>query len=218
LLRHKENITLPYMNQPTMNKIKTLVVAFLLISFTSFAQSDSQPLKIGYTNVEYILLQLPESKQIESELKTHSAQLENQLKAKYTEYETKLNSYKNGAATMNAVVREDMEKEIGKLENSIQEFQRNAQMSLQQKEKSLVDPVITKIDKAIKDVAKENGFTYVISNQALLAGPEDGDISPLVLKKLGVDPSKVTVQEPAAKKPATPAAKPAAKPATKKKN
>src|SRR5690606_7513928 len=165
------------MNQPMMNKIKTLVVAFLLISFTSFAQSDSQPLKIGYTNVEYILLQLPESKQIESELKTHSAQLENQLKAKYTEYETKLNSYKSGAATMNAVVREDMEKEIGKLETSIQEFQRNAQMSLQQKEKSLVDPVISKIDKAIKDVAKENGYTYVISNQALLAGPEDGDIS-----------------------------------------
>ena len=62
-----------------MNKIKTLVVAFLLISFASFAQSSDQPLKIGYTNVEYILLQLPESKQIESSLKDHSTQLENQL-------------------------------------------------------------------------------------------------------------------------------------------
>ncbi len=202
-----------------MNKIKLLVAAFFLISFASYAQSNDQPLKIGYTNVEYILLQLPESKQIESQLKDHSTQLENQLKTKYSEYETKLQAYEKGAATMDATIREDKEKELMGLNNSIQEFQRNAQMSLQQKEKSLVDPIITKIDKAIKDVAKENGYTYVISNQALLAGPEDGDISPLVLKKLGVDPAKVQqTPEPAA---ATPAAKPATTPAknnNKKKN
>lgn len=186
-----------------MNKIKTLVAAFLLISFASFAQSDNQPLKIGYTNVEYILLQMPESKQIESELKTHSTQLENQLKTKYAEYENKLQAYEKSAATMDKVVRDDKEKELMNLNSSIQEFQRSAQASLQQKEKSLVDPVIAKIDKAIKDVAKENGYTYVISNQALLAGPEDGDISPIVLKKLGVDPAKAQqTPEPAATKPA----------------
>ncbi len=203
-----------------MNKIKTLVVAFLLISFASFAQSSDQTLKIGYTNVEYILLQLPESKQIESELKTHSTQLENQLKGKYAEYESKLQAYEKGAATMDKTIREDKEKELMNMNNSIQEFQRNAQMSLQQKEKSLVDPVISKIDKAIKDVAKESGYTYVFSNQALLAGPEDGDISPLVLKKLGVDPSKVQqTPEPAATKPAatkTPAKSTTKSPAKKK--
>ncbi len=204
-----------------MNKIKSLVVAFLLISFASFAQDNDQPLKFGYTNVEYILLQMPESKQIESELKTHSTQLENQLKGKYADYEAKLQAYEKSAATMDKTIREDKEKELMTLNNSIQEFQRNAQMSLQQKEKSLVDPIITRIDKAIKDVAKENGYTYVISNQALLAGPEGGDISPLVLKKLGVDPAQVqqtpapAASTPAAAKPA--ATKPAAK-STKKKN
>ena len=200
-----------------MNKIKTLVAAFLLISFASFAQSDNQPLKIGYTNVEYILLQMPESKQIESELKTHSTQLENQLKTKYAEYENKLQAYEKSAATMDKVVRDDKEKELMNLNSSIQEFQRSAQASLQQKEKSLVDPVIAKIDKAIKEVRVENGYTYIISNQALLAGPEDGDISPLVLKKLGVDPAKAqATPEPAASKPA--ATTTPAKSNTKKKN
>ena len=207
-----------------MNKIKALVVAFFLISFASFAQtSTTQPIKIGYTNVEYILLQMPESKQIESQLKDHSTQLENQLKNKYADYEAKMQAYEKGAATMDKVVREDKEKELMNLNSSIQEFQRSAQASLQQKEKSLVDPVIAKIDKAIKDVAKENGYTYVISNQALLAGPEDGDISPLVLKKLGVDPTKAattTQQQPAATKPAatTPAKNTPAKSSKKKKN
>ncbi|RAU81523.1 OmpH family outer membrane protein [Pontibacter arcticus] len=204
-----------------MNKIKTLVVAFLLISFASSAQTNDQPLKFGYTNVEYILLQMPESKQIESQLKTHSTQLEASLKQKYSEYEAKMQAYEKGASTMDKTIREDKEKELMNLNNSIQEFQRSAQTSLQQKEKSLVDPVIAKIDKAIKDVAKENNFTYVISNQALLAGPEGGDISPLVLKKLGVDPAKAQVQsEPAASKPAatTTPATPAKSNAKKKKN
>jgi outer membrane protein len=116
-----------------MNKIKTLVVAFLLISFASFAQTSDQPLKIGYTNVEYILLQMPESKQIESELKTHSTQLETSLKQKYAEYETKLQAYEKSAATMDKVVRDDKEKELMNMNNSIQEFQRSAQTSLQQK-------------------------------------------------------------------------------------
>lgn len=201
-----------------MNKIKTLVAAFLLISFVSFAQTSDQPLKIGYTNVEYILLQMPESKQIESELKTHSTQLENQLKTKYADYESKLQAYEKGAATMDKVVRDDKEKELMNLNSSIQEFQRSAQASLQQKEKSLVDPVIAKIDKAIKDVAKENGYTYVISNQALLAGPEGGDISPIVLKKLGVDPAKAQqTPEPAATKPAA-TTTPAKNNTAKKKN
>ena len=201
-----------------MNKIKTLVVAFLLISFATFAQSNDQPLKIGYTNVEYILLQMPESKQIESELKTHSTQLEAQLKTKYADYETKLQAYEKGAATMDKVVRDDKEKELMNLNSSIQDFQRSAQASLQQKEKSLVDPVIAKIDKAIKEVRVENGFTYIISNQALLAGPEDGDISPIVLKKLGVDPTKVQqTPEPAASKPAA-TTTPAKTTTTKKKN
>jgi outer membrane protein len=201
-----------------MNKIKTLVVAFLLISFASFAQSGNQPIKIGYTNVEYILLQLPESKQIESQLKDHSTQLENQLKGKYADYEAKMQAYEKGAATMDKTIREDKEKELMNLNNSIQEFQRNAQLSLQQKEKSLVDPVIAKIDKAIKQVREENGYTYIISNQALLAGPEDGDISPLVLKKLGVDPAKAQ-PEPASAKPAAtaPATKTPVK-SSKKKN
>ncbi|MCC9168663.1 OmpH family outer membrane protein [Pontibacter harenae] len=200
-----------------MNKIKTLVVAFLLMSFASFAQTEGQPVKIGYTNVEYILLQLPESRQIESELKTTSTQLENQLKNKYAEYEAKLKAYEQGAAAMDKVVRDDKEKELMNLNNSIQEFQRNAQASLQQKEKSLVDPVIAKIDKAIKDVAKENNYTYVFSNQALLAGPEEGDISPLVLRKLGVDPAKATAAPAAAQTPAKPATTAPVKTSTAKK-
>jgi outer membrane protein len=116
-------------------------------------------------------------------------------------------------------VREDKERELVNLEQSIQKFQYDAQMSLREKEQSLIQPVLVKIENAIKDVAKENGYLFILSEQAILEGPESSNVNNLVFKKLGVDPNK----QPAAAQQAQPqqqqpaAAKPAAAPAKKKK-
>ena len=52
-----------------------------------------------------------------------------------------------------------------------------------------------KIQKAIDDVAKENDFTYILSSDGamgqvpiILYGPDNLNVSDLVLKKMGVTP------------------------------
>jgi outer membrane protein len=172
-----------------MNKLKSLLVAaFLLISVASFAQTGN--VKIGYTNANYIISQLPESRQIESDLKAHSGQLEKELQNKYKTYQDKVEAYKKGAPTMTDVVRADREKELTTLQASIEEFQRNADASLQKKEQAALEPVMSKIQKSIDKVAKENGFTHIFTAEALLFGPEDGNgFTDLVLKDLGVTPA-----------------------------
>ena len=193
-----------------MNKRKLFAaVAFFFVSAVSFAQA---PVKIGYTNVDYVLSQMPESKQIEADLKAYSSQLEAQLKSKYQEFETKGQAYQKGAATMTDLVKADKEKELMALRASIEEFQKNADASLQKKQQSLMEPALDKLQQAIDDVAKENGFTYVFNSDAgfgttpvLLHGPEDGNISDLVLKKMGVTPVKAGAAPAATTQPATPA-------------
>jgi outer membrane protein len=192
-----------------MNKIKTLVAAFLLISFASFAQTNEQATKIGYANVEEILSKMPERTAMQKELETYGQKLQEQFASKETEYNTKLQAYQKGAATMDKVVREDKERELVNLEQGIQKFQYDAQMSLREKEQSLIQPVLVRIENAIKEVAKENGYLYILSEQAILEGPDSGSINNLVFKKLGVDPSK----QPAAAQQAQPQQQPAAKPA-----
>jgi len=182
-------------------------VAFFFMSAVSFAQT---PVKIGYTNVDYVLSQMPESKQIEADLKAYSAQLEAQLKSKYSEFETKGQAYQKGAATMTDIVKADKEKELMSLRTSIEEFQKNADASLQKKQQSLMEPALDKLQKAIDDVAKENGYTYVFNSDAgfgttpvLLHGPEDGNISDLVLKKMGVTPVKAGAAPSVTTQPST---------------
>src|SRR5687768_5291100 len=68
-------------------------------------QTDpANPIKIGYTNVDYVLSMMPESKQIESDLRTYSSQLETQLQAKIKDYEGKMQAYEKGASTMTDVI------------------------------------------------------------------------------------------------------------------
>jgi outer membrane protein len=200
-----------------MNKIKTLVAAFLLISFASFAQTNEQATKIGYANVEEILSKMPERMAMQKELETYGKKLQEEFSTKENEYNTKLQAYQKGATTMDKVVREDKERELMNLEQSIQKFQYDAQMSLREKEQSLIQPVLVKIENAIKEVAKENGYLYILSEQAILEGPENGSINNLVFKKLGVDPNKQPAAAQQAQPQQQPAAKPAATPAKKKK-
>lgn len=180
----------------TLVKIFRLTLAAALLTTGTLAATSAKaqaPLKIGYTDVQYVLAQMPESKQIESDLKTYNGQLKAQLDSKTGELETKYKTYQQGEATMTDIVKADKQKELQGLQQSIQEFQRSAEQSLQQKQQTLLKPALDKLQKTIDLVANENGFTYVFNSDGggsplLLHAPKDGDISDLVLKKMGITP------------------------------
>ena len=63
-----------------MKKLFIVCVLFSAIAVSnSYAQTN---LKIGYTNVDYVLNLLPEAKEIEAELTAYGKQLESQLQSK----------------------------------------------------------------------------------------------------------------------------------------
>ncbi|MFZ9045544.1 MAG: OmpH family outer membrane protein, partial [Cyclobacteriaceae bacterium] len=79
------------------------------------------------------------------------------------------------------------------LQQSLQEFQVNAEQSMIKKRNDLLEPAVEKIGNAIKEVAEENNYTHVFSAgspgfDVLLYAREEDDISDLVLTKLGVTP------------------------------
>jgi outer membrane protein len=179
-----------------------------LAQTTASTTSAAGPLKIGYTNVDYVMSQMPESRQVESVLKDYSTQLKNQLDAKVADFQKKAKDYQDNGAKMAEPVRADREKELQNLQESIQQFQQNAESSVQQKQQQLLKPVYDKLQKTIDAVADKNGYTYVLNSDAgygttpiLLHGPKDGDISDLVLKEMGITPGQNN--QPAATAPKT---------------
>ena len=180
--------------------MRTLLVAlFCGLLVTATAQNDPLVQKIGFAEPDYILLQLPEAKKIDSELKTHASQLQSQGKAKYEDYQVKLKAYQSMPPTTPEAIKGDKERELAALQEGIQKFDQEAQSSYQKKHADLLEPVSKKISKAIEEVAKENGYSFIINPQLanggdiLLFSDEKHNISDLVLKKLGVAPAQPTL-------------------------
>ena len=53
-------------------------------------------------------------------------------------------------------------------------------------------PIRDKAMGAVRDVAKENGYSYVLDYNAVLVGPPGDDLIGLVKKKLGIKDTPVT--------------------------
>ena len=178
-----------------MKQINILLVAVaLLIGNVSFGQ-----VKLGYTNVDYLLSLLPESKQIQSDLETYKKQLDNQIQGKIKEFQTLQAEYERGKALMTDVVRADKEKRLQNMVGEIEDFQKNAEQSMQKKQVDVLKPLLEKVQNAIDKVAKENGYTYIFNSDAglgttpfLLHAPEEHNVSDLILKSLGITPPAKT--------------------------
>jgi len=189
------------------------LVLLLVLGLGAFAsQAQTASSKIGSADIGYIFSQLPEMKQIETELKSTQTQLKNQIDGKYQEFQKKLADYNANLNTMLEAVRQNTERELQQMQQNLTKLQEDAQTTIATKEGQLMEPVQKKIGNAINEVAKENGFTFIINSQVaqqdvILYGDEKMDISDLVLKKLGITPKPVT----------TPATKPATTPATQPK-
>jgi outer membrane protein len=158
----------------------------LLISATSYAQTQ----KIGHINADLLLEAMPETAQVQKEIEAYRTQLQKDLKEMETELETKYNAYVANEKMMTQLSKETKQREIQELQGRIQEYQQRASQDLQNKQVELITPIIEKATKAVSDVAKENGFTYILDSsesKAVVVFVDNGiDIMPLVKKKLGI--------------------------------
>jgi len=174
-----------------MNTPALVLVLIMVGVLTTNAQPATQTQKIGHADTDYIFSQLPEFKRIQSELQTFETQLQNQLKAKSTELETKYKAYQTLPPSTPDAIRTDKESELTYLQENLQKFREEAVASIQKKQSDLVTPVFERISKSIKEVAIENGYTYIINPRSgggadtLLYSDEKYNITDLVLKKLG---------------------------------
>jgi outer membrane protein len=178
-----------------MKSIFALLPALILV-FVFNARAQNQPgVKIGYTNVDYILGLLPEAKEISSQLTSYQNQLQTQLQSKYQEFQDKLADYQQKAGTGEMVpeVMKDKEAELTTLRESIQKFQKDADESIKKKQAELLQPAYDKIQHAIDSVAGENGYSHVFTSDVgsypvLLYVRDQDNLTDLVLLKLGIQP------------------------------
>jgi outer membrane protein len=141
--------------------------------------------KFGHINSEELITALPEFDSANVQLEKYRKELINYLELMTVELNNKSDAYNKELKNLTDLVKQTKEQELIDLNRKIQEYQTNAQEKLQQKQVELFQPVYAKVDKAIKDVGKENGFLYVfdISKGSLLYFDETKSTNVMALAK-----------------------------------
>ena len=185
-----------------------ITVAALVTTLCSFGQQ-----KIGFLNSTEIIETMPEYKTMNEALEKKKAEYSKLMESMYSEYEKKSKDLQAAGTTMAQAMQELKMQEIKDLENRMNAFQKKAQSDLANYAQQYSKPLQSKFQSAVKDVAKEQAYSYILdlASNAVPYYPEgsSSDVSALVRTKLGITGGS-------APKPATPAAKPGSPAPSKK--
>lgn len=165
---------------------KTLIliaVCFFAFGGNAMAQKN---IKLGHINSQELLQIMPGRDTAKTILEREAADIESTLKTMQSELETKTNDYMQNQNGWTELIRNTKRNEIQDMQNRIQAFYENAQKQLQEREAELTKPIVDRAKKAIEDVAREGGYTYIFDGAGLLYSQDSEDVMPQVKKKLGL--------------------------------
>jgi outer membrane protein len=169
---------------PFMKRMAWLFLA-LAAAFPVRAQS-----KIGYINSETIMQTLPEAIDAQKSLDALVAGWEAELQKMQGEWKKKFDEFDKRKLILTDQVRADQERQLRELDQSINDF-RNRKFGqngeLFQKQNDVMKPVQNKMFKVLEDVAKEDGFDYIVDRSGqvlLLYANEKLDLTQKVLLRM----------------------------------
>lgn len=166
---------------------KTLILfAACLFAFGGNVMAQKN-VKLGHINSQELFDIMPGRDTAQSILQKEASDIESNLKTMQNELERISNEYVQKQAEWTELIRNTKRSEIQDMQNRIQSFYENAQKQLREREAELTKPIVDRAKKAIEDVAREGGYTYIFDGAGLLYSQDSEDIMPQVKKKLGLN-------------------------------
>ena len=167
-------------------KIKFITILICLcLSSINFAQQ-----LFGHVNSQEILTAMPEAATAQLALQSELETMQLQGQTMMQEFEAQQKQIQIDQANMNDAIRNTKLKELEDLQSRILVFEQNAEQSIQMKQAELFEPILTKIQNAIDEIAKEKGYSYVFDLVGLQGGmvykDDSYDITNLVKAKLNL--------------------------------
>jgi outer membrane protein len=165
-----------------------LLTAFVvLFSISSFSQKTQ---KIAYVDSKIILNALPEAIKAQSDLENLSKKWQNQLDSIANEVQKMYQDYQKKASTMSQEKQREAQQAILAKEQAYQLFRQEKfgqGGEFFQKQEQLLNPIKERILKTIEQIAKEEGYAFVLDKNAdfvVLFADDDYDLTYKVLDRM----------------------------------
>ncbi|MCS7176764.1 MAG: OmpH family outer membrane protein [Candidatus Kapabacteria bacterium] len=157
-------------------------------SRTSQSSSAASP-RVAVVDLETIVRQLPEAAQIDRQLMETGQRFRDTLTQLRTELERRLEEYRKREAILTAEAKSKEEEQLRQLQERYLQYQEEkfgVTGELAQLREQLLQPLRTRVQEAIRQVAREEGFQLIIdrSSPTVLFAEDRIDLTYRVLDRL----------------------------------
>ena len=163
---------------------KIALILLLIAPMSLFAQ------KFGHIRTQEILTIMPEYTKAQTDIQTMQQQYDDEMKRLGEELNKKFTAYQQEQANLPKNIQERRQKELQELNERGMQMQQDAQQQLQQSWMQMLEPIVKKIEDAIKTVGQEGGYTYIFdlnaTNIPYVSETLSTDVTAAVKAKLGI--------------------------------
>lgn len=164
-------------------KFKITFLFITLLSTVSIAQT-----KTGTIDSDYIINLMPEAKVVIQRSQSYGSRLDSLFSIKMQDYQTRVADFREKEKEMGELMKKTLVKELAALEQDIKRYQENGNKLMQLKQDELMRPLYKKLNTAIDEIAKAEGYTLIltIAGNQFAYVDDNYDITKKVMAKLGV--------------------------------
>lgn len=161
---------------------KFIIAALLILPMTMFAQ------KFAHVNTEEIIKSLPEYTKAMEDIQKMQKDYEDEFGRMQAELQTKSEELEKNPPTVETI-RQRKEQELQELYQRMQQFGQTAQQDLQKQQNEKMQPILAKVQNAIKEIGVAGGYVYVMDTSSGIPFINESlstDITSQIKTKLGV--------------------------------
>jgi len=163
---------------------------FLLFALLGIVSSNIVAQKYAFIDTKYILSQMPDYTDAQKEIDDLAEKWQKDVEKKYNEIQSKYKSFQEEEILLPEETKKIRLDEIMELEVKAKELQKKrfgVEGDLFKKRKELIDPIQDKIYKAVKELSKDNNYSFILDkskNSNIIYADPKYDKSDAVLRKI----------------------------------
>ncbi|MFO8099864.1 MAG: OmpH family outer membrane protein [Salinibacter sp.] len=171
------------------DRIRTLTALFVLAAMVAAPAVHAQ--KIGYTNQEAILANMPGMDDVQQQLQQEAKEEQQRLQQRQQAFQKEVQQYQEQQSLLSDSAQAQREQELQQEQQQLQQASQKRQQELRQRERELMQPLLEDLQSAIDSVSTAEDLDVVMRTQALLYVDQNNesvvDITEEVAQGLGIE-------------------------------
>ena len=168
----------------------SIFALFFVFGGLFFSSGQALAQQYVYFNAAELLINMPEIRQIDTDIEAFRRQLNRQLEDMIRKFEEKSREVaeQERQGLLSPRQLEVASKEIAEKRTAIIQYEAEVAKKVSERREQRLSPLLNRIDEKIEELAKENGYTYIFDSSTgiVLWADDKYDVTDKLKRKLGL--------------------------------